>query len=88
LFARHAGRAGARLEVEHKRGMRHEGPVAVAAGAADVGRSMQPRVEVVAEVALALEGPLTVGAVGVYVAVVFLELCVRVEWLYHAGSVH
>jgi len=88
LFARHAGRAGARFEVEQKRGMRDEGFVAVAARAAYVGRSMQPRVEVLAEVALALEGPLTVGAVGVYVAIVFLELCVGIEWLYHAGPVH
>jgi hypothetical protein len=88
LFARHAGRAGARLEVEHECGMRDEGPVAVAAGAAYVGRSMQLRVEVLMEVALALEGPLTVGAVGVYVAIVFLELCVGIEWLYHAGPGH
>ena len=85
LCARHAGRAGARLEVERERGMQDEGPVAAAAGAAYVGRSMQLRVEVLEEVALALEELHAVCAVGVHVAIVFLELCVGIEWLYHAG---
>ena len=39
-----------------------------------------------AEVALVLEGPLGVGAVGVYIAVVFLELCVAAECLRVAAA--
>ena len=74
--------------MEHKRGVRYEGPVAAVARAAYVGRPMLLRVEVVTEVTLALEGPLTLGAVGVYVAIVCLELCIGVEWLYYAVSVH
>lgn len=35
----------------------------------------------VTEVALVLEAPFAVGAVGVHVAVVFLELCIVVEIL-------
>ena len=54
-FARHAGRTGARLEVEYESGVRDEGFVATAAWATHVGQLMHPRVEVVAEVGLALE---------------------------------
>jgi len=42
LLAGHAGRARARLEVENERGVRDEGLVAAAAGAAHVSRSMKP----------------------------------------------
>jgi hypothetical protein len=38
-------------------------------------------IQVVTEVALVLEAPLAVGAVGVHVAIVFLELCIVVEIL-------
>jgi len=42
LLTGHAGRARARLEVENERGVRDEGLVAAAAGAAHVSRSMKP----------------------------------------------
>jgi len=78
-LARHAGRTGSRLEMEDERGGRDERLGAAAAGAAHVGGPMQLRVEVVPEVGLVLEGPLAVRAVGVFLAVVFLELLVVVE---------
>ena len=81
LLAGHAGRARARLEVENERGVRDEGLGAAAAGAAHVGRSMNPRVEVVAEVGLALEGTAAVCAIDVHVAIVRLEFLVGPEWL-------
>ena len=55
LFARHAGRTGARLEMEYESSVRGEGLVAAAAGTTHVGRLMHLRVEVVEEVGLALE---------------------------------
>jgi hypothetical protein len=58
LFARHAEFAGARFKVGYQCGMRDEGPVAAAAWASYVGRSVKLRVEVVAEVALTLKAPL------------------------------
>ena len=79
LLAGHAGRTGSRLEMEDERGGRDEGLGAAAAGAAQVGGPMQLRVEVVPEVVLVLEGPLAVRAVGVFLAVVFLELLEVVE---------
>jgi len=89
LLASHAGRAGARLEMEHERGVRDEDPVAAAAGAAYVGRPMDLRVKMLVEAGFALEGPLTVGTIVMIVAIVFLELCVGVEWLFvfPAGNV-
>jgi hypothetical protein len=68
--------------------VRDEGLFAATAGAAYVSWLMNFRLEVVEEVAFALECPLAGCAVGVYVAIMFLELCVAVECLYHvAGSV-
>ena len=84
LFARHAGRTGSRLEVEEECGVRDERLGAATARAAHVGGPMHLRVEVVPEVGLVLEGPLTVGAVSVHIAIVCLQLCVGIEWLYHA----
>ena len=81
LLAGHAGRAGARFKVENERGVRDEGLVAAAAGAAHVSWSVKPRVEVVTEVGLILEGTAAVGAPKVHVAIVLLELRVGLEWL-------
>ena len=79
MYARHAGRAGARLEVAHERAVRKEGAVAGAVWAAHGGGLLMLRAQVVEQVVLVLEGPLAVGAVGVLVAVMFLELIVVVE---------
>lgn len=81
LFARHARRAGARLEVVRKCGGRDERLDTAAAGTAVFGRLVELGIQVMTEVALALEVPFAAGAVGVHVAVVFLELCVLVEIL-------
>jgi hypothetical protein len=81
LLARHAGWAGARLEVEHERGVRDEGAAAAAAWAKHGGRSKHLRVEVVAGVGLVLEGSLAVGAIDVCVAVVGLEFGVAFKYL-------
>jgi hypothetical protein len=85
LFACHEGFACARFEVGHQCGMRDEGPVAATAWAPCVGRS-ELRVEVVAAVVLTLEGPPAVGAVGVPIRIVFLELCVAPECLHVAAA--
>jgi len=79
LFARQAGRTGARLEMEYKSSVRDEGLVAAAAGAAHVGWLMHLRVEVVEEVGLALEGTLAVGAVRLHVANGYLAPCLPTE---------
>jgi hypothetical protein len=70
--------------VEEECGVRDERLGAATARAAHVGGPMHLRVEVVPEVGLVLEGPLTVGAVSVHIAIVCLQLCVGIEWLYHA----
>ena len=49
--------------------------------AAAGGRLMHLRVEVVAEVRLALEGTAAVGAPKVHVAIVLLKLRVGLQWL-------
>jgi len=46
-----------------------------------IGRLVELGNQVATEVVLVLEAPFAVGAVGVYVAIVFLELCVAVEIL-------
>lgn len=81
MFARHARWAGARLEVERKRGGRDERFVAAAARTVVFGRLVELGIQVVTEVALVLEAPFAVGAVGVHVAIVLLELPVVVEIL-------
>ena len=78
-FARHAGRTGARLEMEYESGVRDEGLIAAAAGATHVGRLMHLRIEVVAEVGLALEGTLAVGAVELRVSNGCLGPCLAAE---------
>ena len=60
------GRIGARLEMEYESGVRDEGLVAAATRATYVGELMHLRVDVVAEIVLALEGTLTVDAVGLH----------------------
>ena len=75
LFAYHTGQAGVRLGMEYESNVRDEGLVAAAARTTHVGRLMHPQVEVMAEVGLALEGPLAVGAVGFHVANGCLGLC-------------
>jgi len=42
---------------------------------------MYPRIQVVTEVTFALEAPMAIGAVGVHVAIVTLELRVTTEYL-------
>ena len=79
LFPRHERRTGARLEMEYESSVRDEGLVAAAAGATHVGRLVHLRVEVVAEVGLALEGTLAVGSVRLHVANGFLAPCLRAE---------
>ena len=69
-------RAGARLEVERKCGGRDERFTTAAAGTAVYGRLVELGIQVVTEVALILEAPFAVGAVGVHVAIVFSELCI------------
>ena len=46
-----------------------------------IGRLVELGNQVATEVVLVLEAPFAVGAVGVYVAIVFSELCVAVEIL-------
>ena len=68
LFACHAGRTGAGLKMEYGSSVRDEGLVATVAGAKHIGQLMGPRVEVVAEVGLALEGTLAVSVARLHVA--------------------
>ena len=56
--------------------------VAATAGTAVYGRFVVLGIQVVTDVALALEAPFAVGAIGVHVAIVFLELCVVIEILF------
>jgi len=84
LFARHVRRAGIRLEVEQESRVRNEGLVAAAAGAAHVGRLVYLGIHVMTEVRFALEVPFAIGAVGVDVTIVALELRVTTEYLYVA----
>jgi len=81
LFARHLRRAGARLEVEHECRMRNEGPVAATVRAAHVGRLMYPGIQVMTEVTFAVEAQMAIGAVGMHVAIVTLELRVTTKYL-------
>jgi len=67
--------------MEYESSVRDEGLVAAAAGATHVGRLMHPRVEVVTEVGLALEGTLAVGAVGLHITNGCLEFCSAAEAL-------
>ena len=66
--------------------MRDEGFVAAEAGAAHINRLMYPRVEVVAEVGLALEGTAAVGAPKMYIAIVLLELRAGLDSRMAAGK--
>ena len=79
FLACHAGRAGPRFDVKHERTVRDEGAFAAAAWTANSGRLMFLRAQVVAKVGRAVEDPLTVGAVVVLVAIVFLELRIAAE---------
>jgi hypothetical protein len=63
LFACHVRQAGARLEVVRKYGGRDEGLDTAAAGTAVFGRLVELGIQVVTEVALALEVPFAVRAV-------------------------
>lgn len=81
-FARHVRRTRARLEVERKCGGRDERFVTAEAGTVAIGRLVELGIQVVTEVALILEAPFALGAVGVYVAIVFLELFVVVKILF------
>jgi hypothetical protein len=67
--------------VERKRGGWDERFLTAAAGTVVFGRLVELGIQVVTKVALVLEVPFAVGAVGVHVAIVFLELCVVVEIL-------
>jgi hypothetical protein len=68
--------------VQGKCGERDERFATAAAGTGVFGRLVELGIQVVTEVALALEAPFAVGAVGVHVAIVFLELGVVVEILF------
>jgi len=81
LLACHVRRAGARLEVEHERRGRNEGPLAAAAGTPHVGRLMYFGIQVMPKVTFVLETPFAIGAVGMLVAIVTLELRVTTEYL-------
>jgi len=81
VLARHVRRAGARLEMVHECCVRNEGPAAAAAGAAHLGWLVYLGIQVMAEVTLVLEAPFAIGAVGVHVAIVALELQVTTEYL-------
>jgi len=70
--------------VEHERRVRNEGPVATAAGATHVGWLMYLGIQVITEITLALEAPFAIGAVGVHIAIVALELQVTAKYLYLA----
>ena len=72
FLACHAGRAGPRFDVKHKRTVRDEGAFAAATWAPHGGWLMYFRAQVMAQVGRALEGPLAISAV-VLVAIVFLE---------------
>jgi hypothetical protein len=63
LFACHARGASARLEVEGEGGGGDKGSVTAAAGTAQVGGLVDPGIQVVTEVALALEKTVAVSAV-------------------------
>jgi hypothetical protein len=67
--------------VERKCGGRDERFVTAAAGTVVFGGLVELGIKVVTEVALILEAPFAVGAVGVHVAVVALELFVVFEIL-------
>jgi hypothetical protein len=67
--------------VERKCGGGDEIFVTATAGTVVYGRLVELGIQVVTEVALILEAPFAVGAVGVHVAIVFLELFIVVEIL-------
>jgi hypothetical protein len=79
FLACHAGRAGPRFNVKQERTVRDEGAFAAAAWTAHSGRLVLLRGQVVAQVGRAVEDLLTVGAVVVLVAIVFLELRIAAE---------
>jgi len=79
LLERHARPAGARLKVVRSRCRRDKRLVASAAGAHHGARPVQLGVQVVPEVAFALETPVTLGAVDVHLVVVLLEFRIAVE---------
>jgi hypothetical protein len=63
LFARHAGEAGLRLEVEGERAGRDKGFGTAAAGTAELGRLVDFGIHVLVEVILVLEVAITIIAV-------------------------
>ena len=79
FLACHAGRAGPRFDVKHKRTARDEGAIAATPWAAHSCRLVFLGAQMVAQVGRALENPLTVGAVVVLVAIMFLEVLIAVE---------
>jgi len=72
FLACHAGRAGRRFDVKHKCTVRDEGAIAATPWAAHSCRLVFLGAQMVAQVGGALENPLTVGAVVVLVAIMFL----------------
>ena len=78
LIARHAGGAGARLEVEGESAGSDEGFGTAAAGTAEVSRLVNLGIHVLAKVVLVLEVTITVPAVMVIAAVYVVLLPRRV----------